>query len=128
MLFLNLLKYEFFHFRPVISHQILNQFFFYFIERAIFSVLHLLSNWDTILIDNNQNLLWFSHFKTNCFHNFFKNILIYILKNSSLHSIIKSSKRSLSFELLFKICTNVVMEKINSNFEDLILINLHHHK
>jgi hypothetical protein len=129
MLFFNFLKNKLFHIRPIEAYKVLTQFFLNLVQTTVFCIFHLLPNGITVFIDNNQNFFGFGHLEADCFHNLSENVLIVdIVKSCVFHAVSHTSERSLSLYLLFQIGSDIVMEKIDCNFENLVLIDSHHHQ
>lgn len=73
------MKYELFHFSPIVLDQILSQFFLDLVKTSVLSVLEFLSNWNAVLIDHYQYLFRLGHIQTHYLHDLFKDLLVDIL-------------------------------------------------
>ena len=128
LLFLNLAKDETLHVRPVVLDQKLGQLLLDLIKTAIFSVLDLFTHGCTILIDNDQHFFRFSHLQAHHLHHLPEDIPVALFEGYLHRCVSHPSKRPLSCSLLLKICSNIVMEEVNSDLEHLVLVDFHHHQ
>ena len=128
MLFLYLAQNVFLHVLPVIPDQVLTQFLLYFVERCVLGVGHLLADGNPFFVYDYQHLFRFGHFQAHNLHHLPEYIPVYLFEGWPLAPVAHAAEIALALGVHVEVCSDVEVEEIYGDLEDLVLINFHHHE
>ena len=117
---------ELLHFSPVVLHQVLSELFLDFVEGGVFCVFHLFPNGDAVLVDDDEDLFGLGHLEADSLHDFSEDVAVYLVKGGPL-PVAQGSEVALALDVLLKVAADVDVEEVYGDFEDLILVDFHHH-
>lgn len=104
------------------------ELFLDFVEGGIFSVLHLFTDGNTVLVYHDEDLFRLGHLQTHYLHHLPEDLLVNLVQSRTLGTVAQSAKGRLSLPALLEHMGDVIVEEVDGDLEHLVFFYFHHHE